>query len=225
MTAPPLESPVASPRPELELLLSYAVGDLLAEWVTGTAEQVRDALAAALPSLAALYGPAAATLGADWYDDARAVSGARGRFRAVPAELPTVERFESLAGWGTGPLFQAEPDVPAAQALVKGGFQRIVADAHRDTIIGSLAADPQGAGWRRQTAGETCTFCTRIAARGAVYSARTAAFSAHDDCDCLAVPVWGHAVKVLPYVPSQRFRSEASRDRNNARTRAWLNAT
>lgn len=218
MTAPPVEAPTA----ELKLLTSLALADLAAEWVSGTAEQVRDALIGTLPALADLYGSAAAALGADWYDESRAVSGARGRFRAVVADLPTVERFESLAGWGTGPLFQAEPDVEAARAQVSGGLQRVIADAHRDTVIGSLARDPEAAGWRRKTVGDTCGFCTMIAGRGAVYSARTALFSAHDDCDCVAVPTWGEQVKVLPYVPSQKFRTPEQRAANNARLRQHL---
>jgi hypothetical protein len=63
-----------------------------------------------------------------------------------------------------------------------------------------------------------------IAGRGAVYNARTALFSSHDDCDCIAVPKFGEVRQVLPYVPSQRFRSQASRDANNARVRAFLNS-
>jgi hypothetical protein len=237
VTAPPVEAP----RADLELLLSLALADLAASWVTGPAEAVRDALAATLPDLVALYGSAAATLGADWYDDFRADALAPGRFRAIPAELPDQGRFDSLVGWGTQPLWPSErtfedddgntvtetvePDPELARSRVAGGFQRIVADAHRDTIIGSLAADPAGKGWRRQTTGGSCKFCVRIAGRGAVYSARTARFSSHDDCDCIAVPEFGEAVKVLPYVPSQRFRSQSSRDANNARVREFLRTT
>jgi len=221
VTAPPVEAP----PPELGLLVELALADLVASWVSGSAEAVRDALAATLPELVALYGSAAVALGADWYDELREGAGVDGRFRAIPAVLPDRGRTDSLAGWGVGPLFQAEPDIPTAQAKVAGGLQRIIADAHRDTVIASLTADPQAAGWRRQTVGETCEFCTLIAGRGAVYSAKTAQFASHDDCDCVAVPVWGDAVKVLPYTPSQRFRSQRARDANNARIRAALGAT
>jgi len=223
MTAP-TQAP-ADPRPEFELLLTYAVGDLLTAWPSGSAEAVRDALAGLLPRLADFYGPAAATLGADWYDEVRAAQQAPGRFRAIPATLPDLGRFDTLARWGVGPLFQAEPDLEAAQAKVVGGFTRIIGDAHRDTVVGSLAQDPQGKGWRRQTVGETCDFCTAIAANGAVYSARTANFSSHDDCDCIAVPEFGPAVKVRPYVPSTKYRSEAARKRNNRRLRDHLART
>jgi hypothetical protein len=201
-----------------------ALSDLAAEFVTGPPEQVRDAIAAALPDLVALYGSAATALGADWYDEVRASAGTTGRFRAIPADLPDQGRLDSLVGWGTQPLFADEPQIEVAQSKVAGGFQRIVADAHRDTVIGSLARDPQAKGWSRQTTGKSCEFCVMIAGRGAVYNARTALFSSHDDCDCIAVPKFGEVQQVLPYVPSQRFRSQASRDANNARVRAFLNS-
>lgn len=221
MTAPPLD-PV---RADLEFLLAEAAADLGAAWVTGTAEEVRDALEAALPDLVALYGPAAGALAADWYDEAREAASVAGRFRAIVAELPDMGAIEALAGWGAGPLFQAEPDVLAARSQVEGGLQKIVGDMHRDTVIRSLAADPGAKGWSRQTTGKSCNFCIAIAARGAVYSARTANFASHNYCDCICVPAFGGDPRpVLPYTPADKFRTQKQRDANNARIREWLSS-
>jgi hypothetical protein len=79
----------------------------------------------------------------------------------------------------------------AAQSQVEGGLQKLVGDMHRQTVVRSLAADPQAKGWARQTTGKSCAFCVMLAGRGAVYSARTANFSSHNHCDCMAVPKWG----------------------------------
>jgi hypothetical protein len=218
VTAPPVDQA----RADLELLLGEAQIGLSGVWVTGSAETVRDALEAALPDLVALYGSAAASLAADWYDESRDQARVDGRFQAIVADLPDLGATEALAGWGTGPLFQAEPDMEAARSQVEGGFQKIVGDMHRDTVIRSLSADPQAKGWIRQTTGKSCNFCVMIAARGAVYSAHTANFSSHNHCDCIAVPAWGDPVDVVPYVPSQRFREQSQRDANNARIREFL---
>lgn len=218
MTAPPLDQA----RADLELLLDEALRDLGGAWPSGSAESVRDALEDVLPDLVAFYGPAAASLGADWYDESRELAQVNGRFRAIVADLPDMGAIEALAGWGTGPLFQAEPDMAAARSQVEGGFQKLIGDQHRDTVIRSLTVDPDAKGWTRQTTGKSCKFCVMIAGRGAVYSARTANFSSHNHCDCIAVPAWGDPVGVLPYVPSQRFREQSQRDANNTRIRDFL---
>jgi hypothetical protein len=190
-------------RRDLAELLRLADGDLdaLFRQIAG-AEGLRDALMDVLPQLVAVYGEAAASLAADWYDEIRDADGAAGRFRAIPADLPNRERTDALARWGVGPLFGGA-GVEAARSLVGGGFQRIVADAGRQTVIRSLVADPQGRGWRRETRGG-CDFCKMIAGRGAVYSAETADFASHDDCGCIAVPVVGAPVPVKAFTPSPR---------------------
>ncbi|SDN79279.1 hypothetical protein [Geodermatophilus sp. DSM 45219] len=236
-------------RVDLETLLRLALNELGGIWRSLTGRdpnRFRDGLALALPALSEEYGPAAATLGADWYDDMRDLSGVPGTFRAIPAEMPDQGRYDALIGWGTDPLFRGNPEVneageviripklgdpdfipdfASAQGRVEGGFQRLVADMDRDSVIGSLKADPQARGWARQTTGESCDFCKMIAGRGAVFSAETATFSSHDRCDCVCVPVLGGDPRpVEKYTPSQRFRSKSQRAANNARIREYLRA-
>src|SRR5690242_12439623 len=104
---------VRAHRRDLEELLRLALADLGLVWrEVSTADAAREALLDLLPSLAATYGAAAATLGADWYDEMREAAEMPGRFRAIPAE-PEIERTGALARWGIAPLFSAKPDFSA----------------------------------------------------------------------------------------------------------------
>lgn len=155
-----------------------------------TADMARDGLLDTLPRFVNIYGSAAATLGADWYDDLRDDSDARGRFRAIPADLPDAGRTEALARWGVTPLYAAEPDFATTLAKVAGGLQRIIANADRQSVMRSSVADRSARGWARVGAGE-CEFCQMLIGRGAVYSEATADFDSHDHCGCFAVPEFG----------------------------------
>lgn len=150
--------------------------------------QAREALSDVLPSLVDVYGAAAATLAADWYDDLRDKAGARGRFTAIPAEVDDAGA-DVLARWGVAPLFDAKPDWSAAQVLIQGGLQRRIANMSRLTVTGSATADPGARGWRRVGVGG-CAFCRMLLGRGAVYTEATADFLSHDHCNCQAEPAF-----------------------------------
>lgn len=128
-----------------------------------------------VPAVADKYGLAAGTLAADWYEEMRSAAGARGRFAALPAELPDESRYEALVRWGVSPLFNETPDTALSQSLVLGGIQRIIADAHRDTVIGSVAADQSATGYARHASANACAFCALLATRGAVYKTEESA--------------------------------------------------
>jgi hypothetical protein len=84
------------------------------------------------------------------------------------------------------------PDVAMANAKTEtlGALARLVLNAGRSTITGSLAADPRAAGYQRVLGGSGCDFCQMLAGRGEVYSAESADFEAHDHCGCTAEPVY-----------------------------------
>lgn len=176
-------------RRELVTLTGLAANDLSVMWrrLNG-AESTRDALMDVLPRLIAVYGSAAATLGADYYDEARALTEARRRFRAIPAELPDEGRSEALARWGVGPLFQAKPDPVSALTLVTGGLQRIIANADRDTVRISSVHDPAARGWQRVGDGG-CEWCRQYL-DGEVHYTEGYDFDAHDHCHCTAEPAF-----------------------------------
>jgi hypothetical protein len=153
------------------------------------ADKVRDQLGDILPKLVNVYGSAAASLSADWYDDLRDASGARGRFSAIVADLPDAGRTQSLARWAVGPLYGANPDGVAAKSMASSGLQRIIFNAGRDTIRTSSTQDRAASGWQREGNGG-CPFCEMLIGRGAVYSEATADFESHDRCRCVGVPVF-----------------------------------
>ena len=184
---------VRAHRRDLDELLRLALGDLSLVFGRVDANSpyaVREALQDLLPGLVAVYGSAAATLGADWYDEMREAAAVKGGFRAIPAELPDRGRTDSLARFAIGPLFGAEPDLTSAKALAEGGFQRIVADADRNTVLGSSAQDPWGGRWTRETTGKSCSFCLMLATRDNYLSESSGGFLSHDNCDCIAVPAF-----------------------------------
>lgn len=182
--------------------------------------QVSDAVAARqalydiLPAIINTYGPAAATLAADWYDEARAKAGMGGSFTAIPAEITDLG-VPALIGYAESKA----TDYTAFRTLVEGGMQKRIANFSRGTVIRSAAADPKAHGWQRVGAGR-CPFCAMLIARGTVYrTAETADFSPHDNCHCSAVPAWGgQPAPVRPYTPTNRNITDADR----ARVREWI---
>lgn len=181
---------VSAHRRDLRELTNLAERDLAVAFRRfDTAVAAREGLMDVLPRLVALYGAAAATLGADWYDDLRDLAGARGRFAAIPADLPDRGRTDALARWGVSPLFAAEPDFATTLVKVSGGLQMVIANADRQTVQGSSVADPRARGWARAGTGE-CEFCQMLIGRGAVYTQASADFDTHDHCGCVAVPAF-----------------------------------
>lgn len=158
-------------------LSSLAFADIseLMRQVRDDGEEARDALMDLLPALTATYGSAAATLAADWYDDLRDEAAAAKRFTAIPAELPDRERTDVLARWAVGPMFDKAPDADATLSRAAGGLQRVIADADRATITGSVQADPVLTGYVRSASGSACAFCKMVATRGAVYNSAASA--------------------------------------------------
>lgn len=152
-------------------------------------KRVQEALRDMLPQLVALYGSAAASLGADWYDDLRDRAEVRGRFQAIVADLPDIGRTDSLAGWAVGPLYGTDPDPTTAFSKASGGLQRIIFDADRHTVMRSSIQDPRARGWQREGNGE-CQFCQMLIGRGAVYSEDSVDFDSHDRCRCVGVPAF-----------------------------------
>jgi len=196
-----------------EALTRLAANDLAALWrqVTNAAEADR-ALNDVLPALVRTYGQAAASLAADWYDEAREAAEVRGIFRAIPADL-TDQGTQALAGWATA----KGTDMDSVRTLVEGGLSRRIMAWSRDTVMGSALADPRADGWQRTGLG-SCDFCAMLIGRGAVYSEATADFASHDHCNCVAVPVFtGKPRPVQKYTPSVR-QSEA----DQARAREWI---
>lgn len=185
------------------------------------------AWATAVGALVERHRRNAASLAIAYLRAFREAAGVPGELREVLAlGIPPAQLNASLRV--TGPVAfkraiadgRSEEDAAdIAFVMSAGAVTRLILEAARSSMLNSLAADPEAVGWRRITSGNACAFCRMLAGRGAVYSAKTATFAAHDHCACSAEPVYGgDRRKVKPYAPSSRNISDADR----ARLREYL---
>lgn len=164
-----------------------------------TAQHARAILDRTMPALIDHYGAAAATLAADWYDEARERLQVAGSFRAIPADIPDTGS-QSLLGWA----IDQTNDLKVFETLTLGGYTRRIQQFGVKTITRSSIADPGAKGWQRTGLG-SCSFCAMLIANGSVYSENAVDFAAHDHCNCSAVPAFGGQPKpVKPYKVSAR---------------------
>jgi hypothetical protein len=80
----------------------------------------------------------------------------------------------------------------AALSNVAGAAMRHTLNGGRETIVNTVAADPEAYGWARATSGNTCAFCAMLASRGPVYSESTVDFLSHDHCACTGEPAYSY---------------------------------
>lgn len=176
-------------RRDLAELVSVAHRDLAVLFSRfDSPTEARDGLMDVLPRLTTIYGDSAATLGADYYDDAREAAGVRGRFSAILADTAPKGQTDALARWAVSPLFQAEPDFATTLVKVSGGLQRLIVNVDRQTVRASSVQDPQAQGWMRVGAGE-CDWCEQFL-DGEIHYIDGYDFDAHDFCQCTADPAF-----------------------------------
>ena len=76
-------------------------------------------------------------------------------------------------------------------AAARNGFAKVSGSASGLVFGGSRLVLTEATGkYRRVAGGSACDFCLMLEGRGAVYSVRTADFTAHDHCACSAEPVF-----------------------------------
>lgn len=195
---------------------------------------VRASLFAATPLIVAEYSDGSSALALEWYDDLRASAGATSRFSPQPLVLVTDDEIAAIVAQTTAAIHdrqreverevqrEAERAVAESVRLLEDEAERLVADAFRDTVTGNVAEDPAAVGWRRFAQPEACKFCLMLAARGAVYTEKTARFAAHGavmrgdrkggNCMCIAGPafggkeIWAEATP-MQYVASRKRRT------------------
>lgn len=121
---------------------------------------------------------------------------------APPAQVAASASAVTVAGYRTA-LTTVGPAQAPETALVRtaGMVTRLVVDAGRQTVTGSVALDPNGYGWSRVTSPNACGFCRMLEGRGNVYRGNTATFSSHDHCKCSARPIYtDNLVAVDPFI-------------------------
>lgn len=167
-------------------------------WHIGDDPSFASLVTATLP-LIRVYHRLSATLAGAYYQTFRGAEDAAGQ--ATPRLAPAIAEAHITASlYATGQVATDRalragrpPEEARKAALVRtsGAVTRHVLQGGRDTLLESIAADPQSLGWARVTDAAPCAFCALLAGRGPVYKTEhTAEFQAHDHCACLVEPVY-----------------------------------
>lgn len=203
-----------------------------------SAEELRALLFLAAPIVVGDYSDGTAALALEWYEELREIAAPSRSFQPEPVRLVTDEYVRSIVAASTVALAENPASVPpealnVALKLVIDSIPELVADGFRDTITANALSDPAAAGWKRFARPGACKFCLMLAAKGAVFTEKTARFAAHGavmngkrkggDCQCVAGPefgspdVWAEATP-MQYMASKRNRSS----KEKARLREYL---
>lgn len=221
-------------RRQAVALRSRSLRDALALWALLDPEKMTTTFPTWLAAQSALIrrdNARSAALAASYLKAARLASGVPGSpeirmgSELPPAQIAAAMQTTARAGYYTALRYGRTPEQARQVALVKtlGSTGRLILAGGRDTVRDSLSADRKGRGWRRITGPKACDFCVMLAGRGAVYSAESVDFAAHDHCACTAAAVYSdRPIEVREYAPSTKFRTAEQRNKNNAGIRAYL---
>lgn len=153
-----------------------------------------------LYALVVQFAQASSTLAAQDYAQRRAGAGVKGHFDVPHAPPPSAEQFSKTLDY-----VYAEPSVQGSvEDRMVAAFTRLALQGGRVTVVDAVQSDSKARAWARETRGDCCYFCALMAARGAVYKSEGAAgkdandkftgageFKFHNNCHCVAVPVFG----------------------------------
>jgi len=183
---------------------------------------IRDDLIVVGQTVVSEFGSASALLGATWYDEFRANSGAPAGYEATEFVDDYDLEVDQTVRRVVGPLFtdKANPEVIAETLTSK--IVEYAINGARSTIVQNTYRDPNASGWARVPFGATCDFCLMLVGRGGVYRTEASArFKSHRNCNCGAVPSWdptAQSVPTIAYQASQRMQGLRDRAANGDRS-------
>ena len=133
---------------------------------------------------------------AQYYSASRVIAG--NNYLNVPGVKPDeayISKVLGIMGPGMYQHYLNENNPPDNAATMtadglKGAATRLVLAGGRDTVTGTTHQDPMAKGWERVIEPGSCSFCSMLAGRGAVYKESTVDFRAHDHCKCVARAVF-----------------------------------
>lgn len=172
-------------------------------------EGVRNELLVFVPALVERFGPVAAEVAAEWYDELAAEDGSSFGATAVESagdqsEIAREVRYKAGALWGENPAILAALLVPLVGKWVR--------QWGRDTTAANAAVE--GVLWARvPTGGKTCSWCLTLASESASSPHAESASDAekyHGDCDCEAVRLSSKADYPKGFLPDD-FQSMYSK--------------
>lgn len=167
-------------------------------WAPADSRSFAD-LVTASTSLVRAYHPISAGAAASYFTAFRTAESIDGTavpaIAAAPADAMIAASLYATGETATRKAIDGgrAPSDAMQSAFVRtsGAVSRHILAGGRDTIVGSVASDPQALGWARVTDGDPCYFCLTLASRGPVYKTEQSAdFQAHDHCGCAAEPFY-----------------------------------
>lgn len=155
--------------------------------------------------LVGIYGDAAATLAADFYEELAEAAGER----VQPAALAEAVEgsIEGSVRYAARNLFGQQASAALFMEAVERSVKTYVKKMANDTMSQNAVRDGARHGVRFArvpTGPETCAFCITLASRGFVYASPETAGEFdhyHDDCDCRVVAGFGDDAGVEGYDP------------------------
>jgi hypothetical protein len=161
----------------------------------------------------------------EFYTHSRALLG------HSPVNVPSPHLAPSYLNNVTGMMgpgqffhFLKEQDAGQSASMAKdalsGASARLVLKGGRDTITTAAINDPLAQGWERIIEPGACGFCAMLAGRGGVYSAKGVNFRAHDNCHCVARPVFQGQTSVNKDIGDE-WASATKGKRGAAARAAW----
>lgn len=155
--------------------------------------------------LVGIYGDAAATLAADFYEELAEAAGEH----VPPAALAESAEgsIEGSVRYAARNLFGQQASAALFMEAVERSVKTYVKKMANDTMSENAVRDGARHGVRFArvpTGPETCAFCITLASRGFVYASPETAGEFdhyHDDCDCRVVAGFGDDAGVEGYDP------------------------
>lgn len=137
-------------------------------------------------------------------------------YTALLADPWEADDVQGQLTWALAPLFlETGPNFEQAEQRIDGKLSWLIGEMGRDTIATSARNDPVGTKYARHAREDACAFCRLMATRGAEYLTEESALFVvgeidprtfevkrpprgpraegekyHDDCRCVAVPVF-----------------------------------
>lgn len=206
---------LAAASAELIAMARRDLRDFLASLNLGDPDAAKAALIDIVPLLVREYGDLSAIAAAEWYEEIRAASGARGAFAARLSDGIEPERVEASVGNAVGALWRGDPERTLSE--LEGALQRHIRYSSRDTVRQNIRNDPAKPRYARVPRGRiTCAFCTILASRGYVYLTAKSAGKEdpshyHDDCNCEIVAEFdAEQAHIAGYDPDAMYEKYAA---------------
>lgn len=135
-----------------------------------------------LPPIADTFSTVASTIGARYYNDARALAPVTTEFTASIVDANAGKTLESSIGYSIARLTETG-NYDTFQSILAGSMQRVVSSGDRLTIEDNITRDPDGQMYERIPSPNACAFCLTMAAVAGLQTSADAK-KYHDYCRC-----------------------------------------